>query len=160
MKSKHAGRVIHPFRTSGVNSPGYSRPAASQWSAQPPQAAPQPSAPHTAPNRPQDARTVEEGIAGLMRAAAGPPLHYRLPTFPDTKGSWIRIGDHECRVPQNAIVSVQQTSNGRSFAVVAGTNTHDGKLWILLDTANGIRELVGVPWPIRNDLRRQTFGQS
>lgn len=103
---------------------------------------------------------MQEALAGLQAASAGPPLHFRLPSFPDTKGSWIKVGAHECRVPQNAIVAVRRARVGREFAVVAGTSAHDGTLWILLDTPEGIREMVGVPWSIRNDLRRLAFGQS
>lgn len=147
--------MIAPFRTSGTNTPGYSRPAQQQPAPQQP--VQQPSAPRAAPQRPQDANTLLDGAAGMLRSAGR--LAYVNPRFGDTKGSWVRVGAHQCRVPQNSLVSVIRARDGREFGVVAGTNGADGQLWILADTTDAVRELVGLPPGALADLRRVVFGR-
>lgn len=129
-----AAKKIHPFRSSGLN--------------------PRPEA----PQQPADATTMQQAVDGLMRAAAGPEARLVTPRFTDTNGSWLRLGGHECRMPQSSIVSVSRAHDGRDIAVVAATRD-DGRLWILVDTAEGIRELVGLPDNMRAELRRARFGK-
>lgn len=156
MTSTH-GKKIHPFRYSGVNP----RPAQQGAAQQPQQLAPQPSlgprAPSTAPLRPQDARTLREGADGMLRAAGR--LRYAIPRFPDTRGSWVQVGAHQCRTPQNSIVSVIRSRDGREFGIVAGTLSDDGRIWILADTPDGVRELVGLPPGALADIRETVFGR-
>lgn len=150
MKTTRHARVIAPFRSSGVNEPGYSRPQQQQPPAPP-------SAPSPVPQRPSDAKTLQDGAAGMLRSAGR--LAYVLPRFPDTRGSWVRVGAHQCRAPQNSLVSVIRARDGREFGVIAGTNADDGKIWILADTADGVRELVGLPPGALADIRRVVFGR-
>jgi hypothetical protein len=56
-------------------------------------------------------------------------------------------------------VSVIRARDGREFGVIAGTNADDGKIWILADTADGVRELVGLPPGALADIRRVVFGR-
>ncbi|MFD7872429.1 hypothetical protein ACFV3I_18245 [Microbacterium sp. NPDC059771] len=85
------------------------------------------------------------------------PLHYANPVWPDTRGSWVKIGANHCRIPQNSIATIIRARDGREFGVIAGTNALDGKLWVLADTPHGIRELRGLPVGLRSDLRREAF---
>lgn len=91
----------------------------------------------------------------MLRASGR--LRFGLPRFPDTRGSWIRVGGHQCRVPVNSITAFRRADNGREFALVAGTLDHDGKFWILMDTAEGVREVLNLPDGYRADLRRAVF---
>ncbi|WEK62088.1 MAG: hypothetical protein P0Y60_04850 [Candidatus Microbacterium colombiense] len=147
MKTKHAATKIHPFRSSGTNSPGYSVPK---------QAVPQ--QPTTTPQRPSQARTLAEAADGMLAAAGR--LHYRIPSFPDTRGSWLRVGAHQCRVPGNSVVTIKRASDGTPFGLVAGTVALDGQFWILVDRPEGVREVVGLPESYLGDLRRSAFGLS
>lgn len=145
MKSKY-GRTIHPSRLSGHNP----RPT-------PPQAvAPQAPAAHRVPQRPEDARTLREAADGMLAAMA--KVHFVIPRFPDTTGSWIRLGQHETRVPANSITSIRTAATGREFAIVAGTLSNDGMLWLLTDRPEGVREVTNLPDGYRDDLRRAAFG--
>lgn len=161
MKSRHA-RVIHPFRTSGTNMPGYSRP---------PEQAPQlpeaptssrtPSAPSTAPRRPADARTPSEALAGLLGAAADARPQLVNPRFRSTAGPWIRLGSNQTRVPTDVMVSTSRASDGRHIGVVAylDSSREAGRVQILVDTVNGIRELVGLMPEQLRQLREVHFGR-
>lgn len=105
----------------------------------------------------KDARTLQEGARGMLSSAGR--LAYVNPRFSDTKGSWVRVGAHQCRAPQNSVVSVIRARDGREFGVIAGTNAEDGKIWILADTADGVRELVGLPPGALADIRRVVLGR-
>lgn len=132
-----AAKKIHPFRSSGVNP----RPEALQG--------------------PQDAATVQQALDGLQRAAAGPGARLVAPRFASTAGPWLRLGEHETRVPTDVAISVSMASDGRNIAVVAHLDESDdaGRVQVLVDTAEGIRELVGlVPQQLR-ELRREHFGK-
>lgn len=155
MKTTRRARVIAPFRSSGVDEPGYSRPQeqGQQRAQQPPARS---SASLAAPQRPKFSKALQDAADAGLRTAG--KLAYVLPRFSDTKGSWVRVGAHQCRVPQNAIVSVIRSRDGREFGVVAGTHADDGKLQILADTADGVRELVGLPPGALADIRRVVFG--
>lgn len=150
-----AGRKIHPYRTSGRNEPGYSR--APQQPAQAP--APAPSARRRAPARPEDARTVGEAGAGLLRAAKWSSLALVVPRFLDSSGPWIRLGDHECRVPTQVAVRVIRARDGRHIAALAHTDQSatPGRVQILVSTANGVREMVGVPLDWLGEVRDVLF---
>lgn len=150
MKTTRHARAIGAFRSSGQNPrPQQQQPAT--------QSLVQPSAPSPIPQRPSDAKTLQDGAAGMLRSAGR--LAYVLPRFPDTRGSWVRVGEHQCRVPQNALVSVIRARDGREFGVIAGTNADDGRIWILADTADGVRELVGLPPGALADIRRVVLGR-
>jgi len=158
MRSKHA-RTIHPFRSSGLNSPGYSRPAPQQ-SHPVPAAVPaqQPSAPRSAPKRPQDARTPAEALEGLLRA--GQPKLV-TPRFTDTSGPWIRVGDDEVRVPRDVIVGTSRARDGRHVAVVAYLDSSDsaGKVQVLVSSDRGVLELVGLSASQLRELRQAFVGR-
>lgn len=142
-----AGRVIHPFRTSGHNprpTPAHPAPAVPQ----------QPSAARTAPLRPADARTPAEAFSGLLRASQ--PLRFTAPRFLDRLGSWIRLGAHEIRVPLNSMVAIQKAHNGLNFALVSGIDG-DQRFWVLIDKPEGIREVQGLSDSFRTELRRAAF---
>ncbi len=151
-----AAKKIHPFRSSGLNS----RPT-------PPQAPQQPApvvgrqqrpTPRTAPQSATQARTMADALAGLQRATVGQAPHLVMPRFLDTSGSWLRLGKHETRVPKDSAVSCSRAQDGRDIAVVADTG-EEGRVWILVDTADGIRELVGLPEQMRAELRQEHFGR-
>lgn len=154
MKQRHA-RVIHPFRSSGLNSPGYSRPVPQQSQPVPAQ---QPPAPRPAPRRPQDARTPAEALDGLLRAAQ-PKLV--TPRFTDTSGPWIRVGDGEVRVPRDVIVGTSRARDGRHVAVVAHLDASEdaGRVQVLVSSDRGVLELVGLSGSQLRELRLAFVGR-
>lgn len=101
---------------------------------------------------------MAEALAGLQQAAA-PRLV--VPRFNDTLGPWVRVGAHECRVPANVAISMTQAQDGRHIAVIAhldpGKNA--GRVQVLVSTANGVRELVGLSVEQLRELRREHFGK-
>lgn len=158
MKSKHA-RTIHAFRASGRNAPGYSQPKqlAQQLPAAP-AAATRRSVPHTGLQRPADARTPAEALDGLMRAAAAPQVRLVMPRFISTAGPWVRLGEHETRVPADVMVATSRARGGRDIAVVGhlDSSTEPGRIQVLVSSAEGVRELIGLT---RNQLAqiRETY---
>lgn len=68
------------------------------------------------------------------------------PRFIETNGAWIRLGNHELRVPSYVIVAVSSTADGRAFAVIGHTNNSPtaGAIQILVDMDDGIQEVVGL----------------
>lgn len=160
MKSR-AGRTIHPFRLSGRNEPGYSQPKQQPFpTPQQPQApaSPGPQARSMAPQHPQDAKTLEEAAEGMLQA-----LHPRLmmPRFTDTSGPWVRVGDDQVRVPRDVIVRTTKARDGRIVCVVAhlDSSVTPGRVQVLVSTADGVRELVGIAPEHLAELRRANFGR-
>lgn len=159
MKQRRA-RTIHAFRSSGLNTPGYSRPAAPQQSRSLPDEAPaqQPLAPRTAPRRPQDARTPDEALGGLLRAAE-PKLV--TPRFTDTTGPWIRLGADQVRVPRDIVVATNRARDGRWVAVVAHLDSSDdaGRVQVLVSSDRGVLELVGLSGSQLREIRLAFVGR-
>lgn len=160
MPRSRAGRTIHAWRSSGVNAPGYSHPTVQQPQQGPtePMASPRLPAAHRAPHRPEDARTLDEAVQGLLSAAA-PKLV--APRFRDTSGPWIKVGADQVRVPRDVIVSVVRARNGRSIGVVAHLDSSPdaGRVQVLVETTEGVRELVGIPTEHLRELRQAHFAR-
>ncbi|MBP3978691.1 hypothetical protein [Microbacterium sp. BLY] len=139
MKSSRAARVIHPWRTSGTNAPGYSRPPqpAQQLAPQP---SARPPAPSTASLRPQDAKTFSEALAGLQRATRQQQIQLVAPQFRSTAGPWIRLGEHDIRIPPDVIV---RTLKGVAVLAYLDSSREAGRVQVLVARPQGIREIVG-----------------
>lgn len=153
MKTSRAGRVIHPFRTSGVNAPGYSRPAAQQAAQVPQQAAPQPQP------RPQP---------GTMKIGPG-PLSPRAQAHLDSKDT--RLVDPP-RVPASAPTTALYLDGEKvsvpsdwqiAFSSAKGKDTMyalepSGVLHILtLDGHGRLRELTGLSPELTHDILAWRF---
>lgn len=138
MKSSRAGRTIHPFRLSGRNEPGYSvpRPQAQLT----PQPSLRPPAPSAAPPSPRDATTLSEALAGLQRAAQQPQIRLVAPQFRSTAGPWIRLSEHDIRIPPDVIV---RTSKGVAVLAYLDSSREAGRVQVLVERPQGVREMVG-----------------
>ena len=147
-----------------MNKPGYSRaqqPAQAPQQLQPPTTAPTRSVPRTAPHRPADARTPAEALAGLLGAAADARPQLINPRFRSTAGPWIRLGEHETRVPADVMISTSRARDGRDYAVLAflDSSAEAGRVAVLVSTAAGIRELVGFTPEQLQQLREVYLGR-
>lgn len=161
MKSKY-GRTIHAFRSSGVNAPGYSRaPQPSQALSQPPAvpqspaATQQPSTARTAPQRPTDATTPEEAMAGLWKATQD-SVRLIMPRFRSTAGPWLRLGEHDIRIPPDVIV---RTSSDVAVIAYLDNTTEAGRVQVLVARPQGIREMIGLSRYQLQQLREVFLGR-
>lgn len=152
--AKRPARTIHAWRSSGTNLPGYSRPA-QQPAPVAPAASVRPSVRPTAPQRPQDATTLDEALQGLLRAAAGPSPSLQFPAMAGGHGSFIALNGHQQRLPENTLVSASRAKDGTDVAFVMNDR---GRIWILIGTDEGVRELVNVPPQLLHEIRRERFG--
>lgn len=160
MKTKHAARKIHARAPWVAHPEAYSAPQRPQQSVQQP--APQPSAPHTAPNRPQDARTMREALAGLQ--AAGATAHIKLvtPRFRSTAGPWIRMGEHDIRIPPDVIIRTVATRDGTAVIGVLAyldSSPQAGRVQVLVTRPRGIVEMVGLMPEQLRQLREVFLGR-
>lgn len=143
MKTRHA-RVIHPFRTSGTNAPGYSRPAVQQAPQQPD------------PCDDLDGTTVSLGGSGTAErvreqvdAARGvylgdPP---RVPA--EAAVVPVYLDGHRVRVPVAWAISLS-SRQGRDVLHLLEPR---GVLHVLLINSDGVlRELHGLPADLTRDL--------
>lgn len=146
-------RKIGAFRTSGVNP----RPEPPQQ----PAGTPVRSAPRAVPQRPADARTASEALEGLQHAAADPRPALVTPRFRSTSGPWIQLGAHQTRVPTDVAISTTRARDGRYIAVIAHLDQSDepGKVQVLVDTTEGVRELLGLRPEQLRQLRETFFGR-
>jgi hypothetical protein len=125
-----AAKKIGAFRTSGVN--------------------PRPEA----PQQPADARTMDEALEGLMRATAGPAAALQHPSMAGGNGAVIVLNGHAQRVPEGAYVSGGRAGD-RDLTYVM---SKQGRIWILVSTHDGVRELIGMPDELLQRIRRERFG--
>lgn len=154
MKTSRAGRKIHAFRVSGRNEPGYSQSKQEgQPASQPPV---RPPAPFTAPQRPQDATTIREALSGLMRATSLHGIKLVTPRFRSTSGPWIRIGEHDIRIPADVIV---RTSREVAVLGYLDSSREAGRVQVLVVRPQGIREMIGLTPNQLTQLREVFLGR-
>ena len=144
-----AGRRIHARAPWVAHPEAYTAPQQPQQ----PAGAPVRSVPRTAPQRPADARTLEDAIAGIMRAAGGPPPSLQHPAM--GKGAFVILGGHGQRVPEGVAISAGRAGD-RDVAYLMNSA---GRIQILIATAAGIRELINVPPQLLTRIRRERFGR-
>lgn len=68
------------------------------------------------------------------------------PRFTETRGPWLRLGEHETRVPSHVVIATTRASDGRHIAVLAHLDSSPtpGTVQILVSSSDGVRELVGL----------------
>lgn len=83
------------------------------------------------------------------------------PRFRNTSGPWVRLGEHQTRVPPDVAIATTKARDGRHIAVIAhlDESDHPGKVQVLVDTVQGVRELVGLAPEHLQELRIEFFGR-
>lgn len=123
---RHAASVIHPFRTSGVNKPGYS---------QRPQQAPQRA---VSDDMSVDLANLGPDVSAHLAAAqeAGVVLVQPFRVDPATPCATVRAGRHKIRIPMGWEVRTSRSRLGSHivFALEPNHTLHvlaerEGKLW-------------------------------
>jgi hypothetical protein len=108
------------------------------------------------PLRPQDARTLDEALTGLIRAGRDAPPNLQHPSIVgDSRGCFLFLNGHEWRAPAGAGIGTSRAGD-HDYAVV--TNSR-GRTWLLIGTADGVRELVNLPPGFAEQLRQGFFGR-
>ncbi|MEV8173921.1 hypothetical protein [Microbacterium sp. NPDC079176] len=148
MRTKHA-RTIGAFRSSGQNP----RPQHQQPASQPPE---RPSAPVTAPQRPQDAKTMQETLSGFAQAMSLHGVKLVKPRFRSTTGPWIRIGDEDIRIPADVIV---RTSRQVAVLAYLDSSREAGRVQVLVVRPQGVREMIGLAPNQLTQLREVFLGR-
>lgn len=145
MKSSHA-RVIHPFRRSGRNEPGYSQPKQQQ----PVQQATQ--QPAAAPVR-RVAPGNDVTAAYLAGRAKGTLTEPSIAAAPHEHGVTIRIDGHRHRIPEG--VEVAFSHKGRDIVYLLRP-AHSVVVLVAVSGV-GVRELKSVPRNVLSDIRDEYF---
>jgi hypothetical protein len=146
--SSRAGRTIHPFRTSGTNQPGYSRPAQ------------QPAAAQQAAVAPVRRAAPGNGIPPGYIASKAQNVAYVEPTFCAAEhehGVTIRINGHRHRIPEG--VEMAFGSSGGRDLVYLSRAAHSVVVLVAVDGV-GVRELTGLPADVLTDLRIKHFPEA
>lgn len=150
---RHAARVIHPWRTSGVNKPGYGTFPAR------PQQAP------AAPQAPVDEYTDEVIDMGAMSTSRNPALRslfvqgislvappFTVKTIPAVE---LYVGGVPYRVPTSWRARV---AKGKTNKEVLFLIDHGDRLHVITTNAKGeLRELAGIPADIQAEMRNSMF---
>lgn len=122
----------------------------------------------SAPRRPARAVDTVDGVplpAGLNAALSGLVSAAKRSDGPslippsivgDAGGTFIVLDHHAHRVPAGFGVSVGR-GKGRSFAVILNPRT--GRVWVLVPTEDGVRELAPISATLARGLRSQHFGR-
>lgn len=148
MKTSRAGRKIHPFRTSGVNSPGYSQPQQPAQAAPQPQQAPKPGTLSIGPGRPS--ARMQAHIASIENVTAGPPP--RVPA--STAMVKVMIDGSQVSVPADWALAFTSKDNRDVLLAVDGANV----LHMLVVRADGqLAELQGLTDAFIDDVLRWKF---
>lgn len=153
MKTSRAARVIHPWRTSGTNAPGYSRP---------PQPAQAPQGDADDWDEPRG-HTVSLGTQNVSqrvqaRVAAMTGLSYvDPPRFPKSEPTTeVFIDGSRVKVPSAWRVSISSSRGRDALYVIDSTDTMHV---LVIDPAGQLRELSGIPEDFARDLRAWRFPQ-
>lgn len=147
---RHAASVIHPFRTSGVNQPGYSRPR------------------QQAPQAPQQALSGDLSVdldnlgsdgAARIRAAQIEGVTGRQPfkVDPATPCATIRLGKHRIRLPLGWQASTARAKDGSNVAFVLEPSE---TLHVLVDRQGRLIELGNLPVDLSDEFISKMFKES
>ena len=147
---RHAASVIHPFRTSGVNAPGYSRPP--QQAAQARQQAP-------SGDLSVDLDNLGSDGAARIRAAQIEGVTGRQPfkVDPATPSAIIRLGKHKLRLPLGWQASMGRASDGSHVAFVLEPSE---VLHVIVDRQGRLVELANLPVDVSDEFIRTMFKES
>lgn len=114
-----------------------------------------------APQRPEDATTMEELMAGWKAASLRHQIQLVTPRFLSTAGPWMRLGEHEIRLPPDIIFSTQRSDGGEHVCVIAylDSSAEAGRVQVLVTRPRGILEMTGL-WPEQlRQLREEFLGR-
>lgn len=105
---------------------------------------------------------MHEALAGLQ--AAGATAHIKLvtPRFRSTAGPWLRMGEHDIRIPPDVIVRTVVTRDGTATVAVLAyldSSSQAGRVQVLVTRPRGIVEMVGLMPEQLRQLREVFLGR-
>lgn len=102
---------------------------------------------------------MHEALAGLQAAGATARIKLVEPRFRSTAGPWIRMGEHDIRIPPDVIIRTVATRDGTAVIGVLAyldSSSQAGRVQVLVTRPRGILEMVGL-WPEQLRQLREVF---
>jgi hypothetical protein len=84
---------------------------------------------------------MQEALSGLMQATSLHGIKLVAPRFRSTSGPWIRLGEHDIRIPADVIV---RTSRQVAVLAYLDSSREAGRVQVLVVRPQGVREMIGL----------------
>lgn len=98
---------------------------------------------------------MNEAMVGLQKAAQA-NVRLIVPRFRSTSGPWVRLGEHDIRVPADVVIG---TAKNVAVLGYLDSSSQAGRIQILVSRPQGVREMIGLSPNQLRHLREAFLGR-